>query len=272
MYKYKYKKRNTQKLSTVWKRIKQFYTTKWKKQLIFLKKRDIMKAMNNAEYYENLINGEKREQFEAFRALLLEYNQKYNLTTITEEQDMRVKHFLDSGMGESLFKNGAKVVEIGSGAGFPSIVLKILRPDLCFDLLESVGKKCEFLQTAVDKLGLSKMYIYNLRAETAAKDKKFRECYDHATARAVARMNTLSEYCLPFVKVGGTFVAYKSGDQTEIKEAETAYKSLGAKLENVFFYSLPEGYGERTLVVVKKIKNTPPKYPRGQGKERKNPL
>ena len=228
--------------------------------------------MEKAEYYKTLINGEKREIFAAFRALLLEYNEKYNLTTITEERDMEVKHFLDSAMGESLFKQGACVAEIGSGAGFPSIVLKILRPDLSFDLFESVGKKCEFLQVVVDKLGFSKMHIYNLRAETCAKDSKFREKYDHATARAVARMNTLCEYCLPFVKVGGTFIAYKSGDQTEIKEAQTAYKCLGGKIENVLSYSLPENYGERTLAVVKKVKPTPPKYPRGQGKERKNPL
>ena len=187
--------------------------------------------MEKAEFYNNLINGEKRELFQAFRALLLEYNGKYNLTTITEERDMQYKHFLDSAMGESLFKYGARVAEIGSGAGFPSIVLKILRPDLAFDLFESVGKKCEFLQAVVDKLGFSKMYIYNLRAETCARDSKFREKYDHATARAVARMNTLSEYCLPFVKVGGTFIAYKSGDQTEIQEAESAYKCLGGKLD-----------------------------------------
>ncbi len=228
--------------------------------------------METAEFYQNLINGEKREQFEIFRSLLLEYNEKYNLTTILEEKDMAFKHFLDSAMGESFFKQGAFVAEIGSGAGFPSIVLKILRPDLAFDLFESVGKKCEFLQVVVDKLGFSKMNIYNLRAETCAKDKKFRERYDHATARAVARMNTLSEYCLPFVKVGGTFVAYKSGDQTEIREAETAYKCLGGKLENVISYSLPENYGDRTLAIVKKTKPTPPRYPRGQGKERKDPL
>lgn len=240
--------------------------------MIFFKKRAIMKAMERVEFYQNLINGEKAEMFASFRSLLLEYNEKYNLTTILEEKDMAFKHFLDSAMGESLFKKGACVAEIGSGAGFPSIVLKILRPDLSFDLFESVGKKCEFLQVVVDKLGFSKMNIYNLRAETCARDKNFRERYDHATARAVARMNTLSEYCLPFVKVGGTFIAYKSGDMAEIKEAETAYKCLGGKLEQALPYSLLENYGERTLAVVKKVKPTPPKYPRGQGKERKNPL
>ena len=227
---------------------------------------DIIKIFNEQ------ILGEKKEQFEAYRALILEYNKRYNLTTILEEKDMYYKHFLDSAAGVNLFKNNAKVVEVGSGAGFPSIVLKILRGDISFDLIESVGKKCEFLQAVVDKLDLKNVHIYNLRAEDMARDKNFREKYDHATARAVARMNTLSEYCLPFVKVGGSFIAYKSGEMEEIKEAESAYKVLGGKCGEIIPYSLPEGYGERLLAVVNKIKPTPPKYPRGQGKERKQPL
>lgn len=219
-----------------------------------------------------LISGEKREMLENFRALLLEYNEKYNLTTILEEKEVFFKHFLDSAAGADLFKKGAKVAEIGSGAGFPSLVLKILRPDLSFDLFESVGKKCEFLRVVVDKLGLQEMYIYNLRAEDCGRDKKFREKYDHATARAVARMNTLSEYCLPFVKVGGTFIAYKGGNQEEMDEAKGAYKILGAREKARIAYELPENYGERTLAVIEKISPTPLKYPRGQGKERKDPL
>ena len=224
------------------------------------------------ERYENLLKGEAKERFDAFRALILEYNQRYNLTTILEEEDMLYKHFVDSVAGERLFQPNAHVAEIGSGAGFPSIPLKLIRPDLRFDLFESVGKKCEFLHAVVDNLGLSDMYIYNLRAEDAARDSKFRERYDHATARAVARMNTLAEYCLPFVKKGGSFIAYKSGDTEELGEAENAYKILGAKSKEVISYALPKGYGDRTLVVVEKVKPTPPRYPRGQGKERKNPL
>ena len=228
--------------------------------------------MDIEQIFNNQINGEYKDKFEAYRALILEYNQRYNLTTILEEKDMYYKHFLDSAAGVDLFQKNGKVAEIGSGAGFPSMVLKILREDLQFDLFESVGKKCEFLQAVVDKLALKSVYIYNIRAEDAARDKNFRERYDHATARAVARMNTLSEYCLPFVKVGGSFIAYKSGEAEEIKEAESAYKILGAKCEQVLPYSLPEGYGERLLAVVKKVKPTPPRYPRGQGKERKQPL
>lgn len=215
---------------------------------------------------------EKKEKFEAFRALITEYNEKFNLTTIIEEKEVYYKHFLDSGAGSFLFKEGGKVAEIGSGAGFPSIPLKILREDLSFDLFESVGKKCEFLQVVVDKLGFQGMHIYKLRAEEGAREEKFREKYDYAVARAVARMNTLSEYCLPFVKVGGKFIAYKSGDRTEIDEGKNAYKILGGRLKETYEYALPENYGERILAVVEKVKPTPTRYPRGQGRERKSPL
>ena len=222
--------------------------------------------------YEKIVFEEKREEFEKFRSLLLEYNEKYNLTSITEEKDIYYKHFLDSVIGERFFKEGARVCEIGSGAGFPSIPLKIIRPDLKLDLFESVGKKCAFLQAVVDNFQFKDVHIYNIRAEDAAKSVDFREKYDHATARAVARMNTLSEYCLPFVKVGGSFIAYKSGDTTEIDEAKNAYKILGARLKGIETYALPENYGERSIAVIEKIKTTPMKYPRGQGKERKQPL
>ncbi len=222
--------------------------------------------------FEEEILGGKRELLERFRALLLEYNQRYNLTAITEEKDVAYKHFLDSAAGVDLFAQGGIVAEVGSGAGFPSMVLKILRPDLRFDLFESVGKKCEFLRVAAEELGMENVHIYNMRAEDAAKDSRFREKYDYVTARAVARMNTLTEYCLPFAKVGGQFIAYKSGDKTEIEEAKNAYKILGGKLGKVYEYALPEGYGDRVLAVVEKVKPTPPKYPRGQGKERKSPL
>ena len=221
---------------------------------------------------ENLIKNEKKEQFDLFFSLLREYNDKYNLTAITEEKEVFYKHFVDSGVGKDLFTPNAKVVEVGSGAGFPSIPLKILRPDLSFILVESVGKKCDFLQVVVDKLGLTNIQICNKRSEDLGKDEKYREKADFVVARAVARMNTLSEYCIPLLKVGGKFIAYKSGDTTEVDEAKNAFKTLGCVLDTVVPYSLPDGYGERNLVIVKKVKPTPNRYPRGQGKERKNPL
>ena len=176
------------------------------------------------------ITEEKKEKFALYRELLLEYNEKYNLTTILGEEEMLYKHFLDSGIGAFCFKEGAHVAEIGSGAGFPSIPLKILRDDLSFSLFESVGKKCEFLRVVVEKLQLSNMYIYTMRAEDAARKEEFREKFDVVTARAVARMNTLSEYCLPFVKKGGTFVAYKGGEE-EIVEVKKPAKYWAVKLK-----------------------------------------
>lgn len=222
------------------------------------------------ERYEALLRGEYREKFENFKNLLLYYNNKFNLTAITDENEIYLKHFLDSVAGERYFKQGARVVEIGSGGGFPSLPLKIIRDDLSFLLVESTGKKCTYLREAVDKLGLKGVDVLNARAEEAARQDMHREKYDVAVARAVARLNTLSEYCLPFVAKGGRFVAYKGDCDGEIKEAERAVKVLGGELEAVERYELN---GEkRTLVVVKKVAPTPFAYPRGQGKERKCPI
>ncbi len=215
---------------------------------------------------------ENTEKFRIFRNLILEYQQKYNLTTILDEQEMLIKHFYDSLAGEVLFPYGAEVVEIGSGAGFPSIPLKIVRDDLRFTLVESTGKKCDFLKTAVKEIGLKNITVCNVRAEELGKDGKFRETFDVCCARAVARLNTLCEYCLPLVKVGGTMVAYKGKAEEEISEAEKAVALLGGGKTEALFYELPDGAGERTLVCIGKIKHTPPKYPRGNGKERKNPI
>lgn len=211
------------------------------------------------------------EKFNVFFELLTEYNKRYNLTAITGRSEVYVKHFLDSAAGEFLFPENARVLEVGSGAGFPSLVLKILRPDLRFTLLESVGKKCEFLRVACDKLSLADVEIVCARAEDEAKTAR-RENYDAVCARAVARMNSLCEYCIPFVKKGGSFIAYKGGDEGEIEESKRAISLLGGKIEKIYRYELPENVGKRTLVLVRKEAHTPSKYPRGNGKERKSPL
>lgn len=226
--------------------------------------------MTATEYFD-LICGKYKQSFENFRNLLTEYNNKFNLTAICDENGIYIKHFLDSVMGECLFDNGARVVEIGSGGGFPSIPLKIVRDDLSFTLVESTAKKCGYLQVVVDKLGFKGVEVVNERAEIAARQVVHREKYDVAEARAVARLNTLCEYCLPFVKVGGKFIAYKGDNDEEFKEAENAVKILGGRLEEIRKYELPDGE-KRALVVIEKVKPTPPKYPRGQGKERKSPL
>lgn len=213
------------------------------------------------------------KRIDAFYSLLCEYNRKFNLTTITDRQSFMIKHIYDSMAGSQLFPAGAKVAEIGSGGGFPSIPLCILRDDLTFTLFESTSKKCDFLGTVVNELQLYNVEdIVNMRAEDAAKDKKYREMFDVSCARAVARMNTLCEYCIPFVKVGGRFIAYKAEADDEIKEAVTAAHTLGCTDAKLTKYELPENCGKRALAEYIKVRPTPAAYPRGNGKERKKPL
>lgn len=212
-----------------------------------------------------------KDKFNAFGMLLKEYNKKYNLTAVCDDEGIYFKHFLDSILPQDYFFNGANVVEIGSGGGFPSIPLKIIRDDLTFTLIESTGKKCDFLNVVVDKLGLNGVRVLNIRAEDGGKDAALRERFDVCCARAVAPLNTLCEYCLPYVKVGGKFIAYKGDCTAELEEAGKAIVTLGGRLEEAVRYE-QQKCGKRTLVVVKKVCATPNKYPRGLGKERKNPL
>ena len=224
----------------------------------------------DVNFYLDKINNQYKDSFELLCSTLQEYNNMFNLTAITQKEDIFNKHFLDSCTGESFFPEGAKVVEIGSGGGFPSLPLKIIRDDLDFTLIESTQKKCRYLDICVDKLALKGVKVMNIRAEDGAKDKNLREKFDCCVARAVARMNTLSEYCLPYVKVGGRFIAYKGDADEELKEAAKAIKVLGGEVETTEKFTL---CGEkRTIIVVKKIAPTPSKYPRGLGKERKNPI
>jgi len=221
------------------------------------------------ENYGITISEEQRILFEKYYDLLIEYNNRFNITAITERQEVINKHFVDSVLGVDKV-SGIRVLDVGSGGGFPALPIKILKPEICLTLLEATGKKCEFLKVVVKELGLKDVTVINDRAETLAKDIKFRESFDCCTARAVARLNTLAEYCMPFVKVGGTFVAFKGDVEGEITEAQNAIKILGGKLKEDYRYQL-EG-AKRALISIEKIKNTDKKYPRGNGKERKNPL
>ena len=215
------------------------------------------------------INEEKLSIFKDFYNFLIENNKKFNLTAITEEKEVYIKHFIDSLSGEK-YINGGKVIDIGSGGGFPAVPIKILREDIYLTMLEATGKKCEYLKTLCDKLELKNVSIINGRAEEYAIKEDYRESFNVCTARAVASLNILSEYCLPFVKVGGIFIAYKGDADNEIKEAENAIKTLGGEIEKIIKFDL-EG-AKRTLVIIKKIKTTEKKYPRLNGKIRKNPL
>lgn len=211
------------------------------------------------------------EDFKIFKDMLLERNKICNLTSVCDDEGIYFKHFLDSVAGEEYFFKGAKVAEIGSGGGFPSIPLKIVRRDLKFTLIESTGKKCAFLKDVVDKLGLDGMNILNIRAEDGARLANLREKFDVCCARAVAALNTLSEYCLPYVKPGGRFIAYKGDCGGELEKAGRAVKILGGEIEKTDRFGL-ENCGIRTIVVIKKVGATPALYPRGRGKEKKQPL
>lgn len=222
------------------------------------------------EYYKNLICGEHAAEFEKLFEMLVSHNKMYNLTSITQRDEVFLKHFLDSVVGEKYLPEGAEVCEIGSGGGFPSVPLKIIRPDLKFTLIESTGKKCGYLQEVVDNFAFPDVKVMNVRAEEGARRQEMREHFDAAVARAVARLNTLCEYCLPFVKTGGLFVAYKGECGEELKESANAIRVLGGYTEHVEKFEIN---GEkRSLVLIRKIKSTPQKYPRGRGLERKRPL
>ena len=221
------------------------------------------------EKYSISLSDEKLDLFEKYYNILIEYNKKFNLTAITERKEVIIKHFIDSLLGVDNVV-GNKLIDIGSGGGFPAIPIKIFKPDTVLTMLDSTGKKCEFLNAVCHELNLKDASAVCARAEELSKDSSYRESFDICTARAVARLNTLCEYCMPFVKVGGYFVAYKGDADEEVIEAKNAIKILGGELIKVDTFDL-EG-AKRQIVVIKKVKNTPDKYPRGNGKERKKPL
>ena len=220
------------------------------------------------EKYKIPIDENQEKLFEKYYDLLIYYNALFNITAITEKRDVYIKHFIDSLVVVDKLKSG-KLIDIGSGGGFPALPIKILRPDIDVTLVEATGKKCEFLNAVIKELNLTGATVIKGRAEEESK-KSLRESFDYCTARAVARLNILSEYCLPFVKPGGTFIAFKSGESEEVSEAERAIGLLGGKTEKTESYFL-EG-ASRSLIFIKKISPTDKKYPRGHGKERKYPL
>lgn len=218
-----------------------------------------------------VLNDDAKEKLTQFKDLLIFYNEKFNLTSIKEDNEIFVKHFYDSIYGGKFFKRDKTVAEIGSGGGFPSIPLMITRSDLRFTLIESTGKKCEYLKTVIKELNLNGEVLC-LRAEEAGKNAAYREKFDYVTARAVARMNTLCEYCIPLIKKGGAFIAYKGDGEEELIEAKNAVNVLGGKIIKTEKYELPQNMGKRNIFVIEKISSTPEKYPRGNGKERSKPL
>lgn len=210
-------------------------------------------------------------QFEKYFSMLIETNKVMNLTAITEENDVVIKHFLDSSLPEKFFPKNSTVIDIGSGAGFPALPLKIVRPDLKITMVDSLNKRIGFLNEVIDSLNITGAIAVHARAEDYAKNN--REKFDVAVARAVAPLNTLIEYLLPFVKVGGMCIIYKSSKLSEeLKSAQKAIDILGAKIEKIEKYYIEEQDLEREILILKKNKNTPQKYPRDKNKPKLNPI
>jgi 16S rRNA (guanine527-N7)-methyltransferase len=215
-------------------------------------------------------------QLEKYYEMLVEKNKVMNLTAITEYEDVLKKHFLDSLALSQLMKldsKKAKLLDMGTGAGFPGIPLKIVFPELNVTLMDSLNKRIVFLQEVITELGLTGITAVHGRAEEAALKPEYREKFDFCVSRAVARLVSLTEFCLPFVKQGGYFVPYKSGEiKEELQEAKFAIKELGGEYRKTYEYQLPNSDIERTLIQIEKIKQTPKKYPRAGGKPLKQPL
>lgn len=213
-------------------------------------------------------------QFKTYAKLLLEWNEKMNLTAITAPDEIVTKHFVDSLYGLPFLKNGDRLIDVGTGAGFPGIPLKISRPDLSLTLLDSLNKRLTFLNEVIRALGLSDTKTVHARAEEGAiKKSPLRESFDCATARAVASLSVLAEYCLPYVKVGGIFLAYKGGDvEEECKGAKNAICTLGGEISEIVKYTIPDTDITHSIVVIQKTKPTLDIYPRQNGKINKKPL
>lgn len=216
---------------------------------------------------------EQLEQFFTYKELLIEWNKKMNLTAIEQEEDIITKHFIDSLSIASYIPDTAKVIDIGTGAGFPGIPLKILKKDLSITLLDSLNKRITFLEEVIRNLSLENIQAVHARAEELAHKEEYREQYDIAVSRAVAPMHTLLEYMLPYVKIGGKCICMKGPNlQEESKDLQNCLETLGGKIEKIEELVLPETEIKRNIMLIKKENKTPKKYPRNPGMPSKKPL
>jgi 16S rRNA (guanine(527)-N(7))-methyltransferase GidB len=231
--------------------------------------------IENLQKIDIILEEEKIQQFITYYDILVEWNKVMNLTGITEFEEVVIKHFVDS---LSLIKavNPTKiqsVIDIGTGAGFPGIPLKIVYPNLEVVLLDSLNKRIKFLNTVIEKLHLSNIRCIHGRAEDFSRKAEYREQFDLCVSRAVANLASLSEYCIPYVKKAGMFISYKSGKiESELEEAKIAVKILGGKIDSSIKFYLPDTDMERSLVVIKKVSNTAKMYPRKAGIPAKEPI
>ncbi len=238
--------------------------------------------MSNINYLENLLkkieisyNRESLEKFEKYKNLLIEWNKKINITSIDDEEEIYLKHFIDSVIIKKyvIIKKEAKTIDIGTGGGFPGIPLKLIDNEMKITLLDSLNKRIKFLDEVVKELDLKDVECIHGRAEEFGQNINYREKYDYGFSRAVASLNVLLEYVLPFIKKDGLFIAFKGSNfNDEIQDSKNALKILGGEVIDLKEYNLPESDISRSLIVIKKIKNSPKKYPRRPGTPNKKPL
>ncbi|WP_353458450.1 16S rRNA (guanine(527)-N(7))-methyltransferase RsmG [Staphylococcus coagulans] len=221
------------------------------------------------------LSDKQKQQFEKYYEMLVEWNEKINLTSITEEHEVYLKHFYDSVTPSFYhdFNQPLSLCDVGAGAGFPSIPLKIMFPEIHVTIVDSLNKRIQFLNQLADVLELEGVRFVHDRAETFGKQEDYRASFDIVTARAVARMSVLSELCIPLVKKQGLFLALKSSKgQEELDEARFAIGVLGGKIRQINTFTLPEDAGERQIITIEKRSQTPKKYPRKPGTPNKTPL
>ena len=236
---------------------------------------NLEKFLKGLEELQIELSDNQIQQFIRYYEMLVEKNKVMNLTAITEFDEVIEKHFLDSLSLIKVYdlKKEVSVMDMGTGAGFPGIPLKITFPDLRMTLADSLNKRILFLQEVIEELGLKEIEALHARAEELGKNKEYREKFDLVVSRAVANLSSLEEYCVPFVKIGGNFISYKSGKiDEELAQAENAVKILGGKVQDVVKFPLMDTDMDRSFVVIKKMKPTAKKYPRKAGLPAKEPL
>lgn len=227
---------------------------------------------NLAEIINIELTNEQIDKFFNYKNLLQEWNEKMNLTAIVDDEEIILKHFIDSLTIEKYISKDSSIIDVGTGAGFPGIPLKIVRDDIELTLLDSLNKRITFLNEVISINNLQKVRCIHGRAEDVSRETSMREKFDYATARAVANLSTLSELCLPFVKVGGKFICMKGNNIEEVEEAQKAIEVLGGKIVSIEKLTLPNSDIERNVIIIEKIKQTPKQYPRKAGTPAKEPI